>query len=273
MHTLEWFSRSIRRSTTKAGLGRFWDIITPAYESMLKLIFKRGLKRNINNTDVVFISHKLRYYTEIYEPQAWKWVMRQVRPGDVIADVGAHFGLYAIALAKRVGKTGKVFAFEPDPHNIAFLKENVALNRIGSELEIIESAVGDTKTILRYHTRDSSISSVVCRLEQESTKDIIEVPCNTLDEILANKKLDVLKIDVEGYEAHVLIGAKNLLARKNGYARAILIEAHPYAWKDYGTESNTIVSLLRESGYKVRSVDGWEVNAIDVYEHLTATKE
>lgn len=107
----------------------------------------------------------------------------------------------------------------------------------------------------------------------DSAGDVVEVACTTLDNFLADKILDLLKIDVEGYEAHVLRGAKNLLARSTCFPRTILMEIHPYCWESYGTDSSALGFLLRESGYHAKTVEGKEVNEINLYEHITAVKE
>lgn len=272
MYALEMFARAIRRSAIAARLNWFWNLITPFYEFVLRVLFKNGLRRNINHTDVVLVSHRLRYFTESYEPEAWKWLMSQVHEGDCIADIGAYIGLYAIVLARRTGKNGEVFAFEPDCHSLALFKENVKLNKVGPELKIIESAVGDSDGEVVYHSRDCSISSVVSSAEKEAAKDLIKVKSQTLDAFFGDKRLDILKIDVEGYEMNVLRGARRLLSRQSGYPRAILLEVHPYAWEGYGIRKNEVVELLRGAGYTVQDTSGTRIDTIEKYGHITAIK-
>src|SRR5262245_20422896 len=63
-----------------------------------------------------------------YEPFETEWVLSMCRPGDTVFDIGAHIGYYTLLLARRVGKTGRVVAFEPDSTNYNTLAENVALS-------------------------------------------------------------------------------------------------------------------------------------------------
>ena len=68
--------------------------------------------------------------------------MAQVQPDDVVADIGAYIGLYTVALAKRVGPSGRVIAFEPDSLNFTALKEHLRLNKVADRVDLIQAAVG-----------------------------------------------------------------------------------------------------------------------------------
>jgi len=88
-----------------------------------------------------------------------------------------------------------------------------------------------------------------------------------LDEILQDRKIDIIKIDVEGYEAKVLYGAKDLLRRKKDYPRFILIECHPYRWKELGVNSKNIMTLLQDAGYAIEMPELEKNKELDNLEH------
>ncbi|MDD5729769.1 MAG: FkbM family methyltransferase [Candidatus Omnitrophica bacterium] len=197
--------------------------------------------------------------------------MREVKENDVIADVGAYGGLYTIALAKRAGRNGKIVVFEPDRNNLALLRENVKLNEIPCEIKIIESVAGDVQGKVRFQMKGSSVSSVSpCACADTAQDEPVE--STTLDQVFGDGRLDILKIDVEGFEGRVLLGAKNLLQRKAGFPRAIFIEVHPYAWEKYGTDSRSIVSFLTDAGYKIEDLEGVFVKNITSYGEIIARK-
>jgi len=249
----------------------FWDFITPAYECVLKLLYGNTLRRRINNTDSVYIPFHLRRFTGTYEIDIWKKAMDEVRLGDTVADVGAFFGFYTFPFLKRVGPYGRVVAFEPDPGNLAFLKSITKRYTMGLRLEIVGFAVGQSRGKLKFDAQGISTSSVA--IESNPKGQVMEVACVSLDEFFADEKLDIIKIDVEGYEEKVLAGARNILKRKSGYPRAIFIEVHPYAWNVYGTSDTALLDILADAGYKVKNVNGDTMFALKEYGAIMALRE
>lgn len=271
MFLFEKCARTIRHLPVLRKINLFWNLITPAYEYTLKAVYGNALRRLINNTDVVYVPHCLRHFTDTYETDFWKMAMNEARLGDTVADVGAFFGFYTFAFAKRVGLTGKVVAFEPDPHNVSFLRNIVKRYKLSLKPQIVGSAVGQAKGMLRFDAQGSFTSGVI--LKGIPKGEAREVECVSLDEFFANEKLDIIKIDVEGYEEKVLLGSRNILSRKSGHPRAIFIEVHPYAWDNYGTTDKAIITILNDAGYRVQNANGDTVSAIKDYGNIVAMKD
>src|SRR5262249_16406147 len=99
------------------------------------------------------------------------------------------------------------------------------------------------------------------------------VQCVRLDTMFANRHMDILKIDVEGYEEWVLQGGTNLLSDRRRSPRFIYIEVHPYAWAGLGTTSTSLLSLLAKCSYRVLQPDGQTVKHIDSWGEVVAHKE
>jgi hypothetical protein len=97
------------------------------------------------------------------------------------------------------------------------------------------------------------------------------VECVRLDTVFAGVPLDVLKIDVEGYELEVLRGAQLLLSDPLRRPRCIFVELHPYAWGSPEETGNQLFSLLNSSGYRVTRVDGATVADIRHHCEIVAT--
>jgi FkbM family methyltransferase len=191
--------------------------------------------------------------------------MSEVHEGDVVADVGAFIGLYSVALAKRVGPTGRVFAFEPDPENFAALQAHISLNAARSNVRLIQAAAAERDTRLNFSVGGSQSS-----LGHYAGGGQIQVESIRLDSAIREGPLDILKIDVEGYEEHVLKGATALLQNPTRRPRLIFIEVHPYVWPAVGTTSDSLLSLLQATRYRVERPNGQLVQGIDFYGEIVA---
>ena len=102
MNLIEKTCIAIRHNPRVAGAGWLWNMVRPIYDSVVNTVARRGLERVMNGADRILIDPKYRALAEVYEPEVWTHLMSNVKSGDVIADVGAHIGLYALPLAKRV---------------------------------------------------------------------------------------------------------------------------------------------------------------------------
>jgi hypothetical protein len=97
------------------------------------------------------------------------------------------------------------------------------------------------------------------------------ITLQTLDEVTAGERWDLLLIDVEGFEEKVLRGGRALLSDHFRRPTTILVEVHPYVWEEPGTTSATLLHELTQHGYAVRFLDGRGVTEITAYGHIVAT--
>ena len=133
-------------------------------------------------------------------------------PGDVVIDAGANLGLFSIFAAKKIGKSGTVYAFEPVKKICNFLQESIDINNVSDNVPIIQSALGDKNGNLTLSCGDIGSSSGVIH---RSDKEII-VSQMTLDDFIFQKKLnkvDFIKMDIEGMERNALKGAQKTIAK------------------------------------------------------------
>ncbi len=130
-----------------------------------------------------------------------------LRPGDLLADVGANIGFYTVLAARR---GARVEAFEPSAGAAATCEQVIALNALGSLATLHRAACGAVSGFARF-TTGLDISNHIVRGEESG----IEVPVTTLDETLAGLEapLCVLKVDAEGHDLEVLRGAQQTIAR------------------------------------------------------------
>jgi FkbM family methyltransferase len=266
MHVFERFCTAVRHSRGLRNAEWLWNQLRAPYTALLAIVAKNGLVRVINGTDVIRLIPEHRTVAEAYEPEVWKRIMDEARSGDVVADVGANIGLYTIALAKRVGDAGKVHAFEPDPANFCALDRHCRLNQVTARVVAHQAAVAGTDAPVAF---ESGLG-----LESHIRKGpgVSEVDGVRLDSVFAGDHIDILKIDVEGFEEEVLKGASGLLRDRARGPRIIYIEVHPFAWTQFGTTSETLLTFLAGHGYSIQDLSGTAVDHIGRYGEIVARR-
>lgn len=161
-----------------------------------------------------------------------------IKKGDTVVDVGAHIGYYSLLAARLVGKTGQVYAFEPDPERFSILEQNVHLNDY-KNVVCVNKGVYD---------RDGVVDLLIML-----DKKIIEVAVVSLDAFLKNKKINVIKIDTDGAEVSVLKGMTKIL--KNNKKIKLLIEFWPAGFGIFGSSGQEYLNLLRSLGFRIYEIN------------------
>jgi FkbM family methyltransferase len=133
-------------------------------------------------------------------------VMADVSPGDVFVDIGANSGIFTAFAAKLVGPSGRVVAIEPMPEMVERLRHNVDINGFNN-VEIFATAVGEEtgNAILHIHPKNRGQSSMLATFQSSAQ---VQVPVSSLRSIVMLAGLDhidVLKIDIEGFEDRALL--------------------------------------------------------------------
>jgi FkbM family methyltransferase len=246
---VERLARAIRHAAPVERADRFWNAARPVYELGLSLLFgRRGLHRVVNGSERMRLDPSCRTVPMEYEPAFWRELLASVRPGDVVVDVGANVGLYAIAAARRVGPAGRVIAYEPDAGNAALLRRNLALNSVRHVVDVREVAVGGEHGELPFLSdRQQS------RFDPAGSSRVRVV---ALDD--EHERLALLKIDVEGFEYAVLEGARSMLADESRRPRRIFVEAHLARLPELGHTEEDVKCALQTAGYRLTelSFDG-----------------
>ena len=193
---------------------------------------------------------ELVLFTGGYEDREAAELSAHVPLGGTVFDVGANIGLSALEFARAAGPAGRVFAFEPHPATAARLRGNLAQNGVGN-VTIIEAAVGAEPGQITFHESAHPTLSSASVIPRDLVRSF-DVPVTTVDIAWAEAgqpKVAALKIDVEGGELEVLLGARELLARDRP---AVLLEA----WGE--DQLRPIGKLLIAAGYTQHQPDGFE---------------
>ncbi len=205
-----------------------------------------------------------------YEPEL-RAVFRDVlSSGAVAVDVGANVGWHTLLMARLVGECGRVLAVEPNPSVRARLIEHLALNRV-AQVEVVPCVLGDREGTVAFRAPDASDSTAgdghVLAADEGAGDDVIRVPTRTLDAIVEAsgvERLDLVKIDVEGFEWPVLAGATRSIER---FRPRIVFEyiddyagrggATPQAMAAYFAERRYDLFAIGRGGPKPVSVARW----------------
>lgn len=156
-------------------------------------------------------------YCGLHEYADMAFAMHFLRADDLFVDVGANVGSYTILASAVCGAHS--IAFEPGEPALAGLRGNVAANKVTDLVDVRIQAVGGTPGPRRFSTGQGSTNQLV-DADYPGAGEI--VPCTSLDSVLAGMSPMLIKIDVEGAEAEVLEGARQLLA--SGLPHALIVE-------------------------------------------------
>lgn len=178
-------------------------------------------------------------------------VQKNVKKGDVVIDIGAHIGYYTLLFAKLAGESGKVYAFEPSPANFALLKKNVKTN--GYKNVVLEQkAVSNKAGKIRMYLNDLD-RTLLSMFDLHGSKNSFETEAIVLDEYMRGRRVDFIKMDIEGAEYLALKGMRGLLA-KNKKIKMIL-EFGPEMLKKSETNPGDLLEFLEKSGFRIFEID------------------
>jgi FkbM family methyltransferase len=178
----------------------------------------------------------------IYEHRKIQAIRDFLEPGATFIDIGANKGDFTILAASIVGSSGRTIAIEPDKNNFIWLSRSVEENAI-TNAECHQIALGaDNYTGILHLGAKSGLHSLLS-LPGREEKGGVAVEVRTLGHLIKDARVDVIKIDVEGFEAEVLAGANRTLG--NASLRAIFMDIHP----DLGVDSAAVMNTLSEYGF------------------------
>jgi FkbM family methyltransferase len=170
-----------------------------------------------------------------YELEVQRAFRELISPGDIVYDIGAHAGFFSLIASRLTGPSGRVFAFDPNPECATSVREQIELNGL-SQCEVVEAAIGHKNGIMGFR-----LEGPYSRLDDE---EHFRVPIVTLDTFVqGHPRPDLVKMDVEGAEAAVLRGARDITSAK------YLIEIH-------GERSGIeVVAILKDRNYRLLGLD------------------
>jgi FkbM family methyltransferase len=207
----------------------------------------------------VFPEYGWAYLYGGWERNLVRIIGRHVRPGSVVYDVGANYGMHTLLFARLVGPSGRVYAFEPHPQVFSSLKEQISLNAFRTVWPVCEAVCDSTGLAFFDETDHRSHGHLT-----GSVEGCLQVRTTTLDEFVQRRDVvppDFIKIDIEGGAGSALQGAARTL---RACRPTIAIELHdPAEDESVGallTELKYVAFRLQEKGDPLRVEDmhsGW----------------
>ena len=195
----------------------------------------------------------------IHGTHDFKIIKNNVKDGDNVIDLGANIGYFTLILAKLVGPTGKVFAFEPDPRNLALLKKNVEYNNYKNVI-IVPKAVSNVNDKCTLYTGQKTFGqNKIYKPKKTKTQKFIPIDSETvrLDDFFKTNglldKISFIKMDVEGAEFLALSGMKEILKLNKNIK--IFTEAEISYLEDAGSSYDQFIDLLTENDFTFSLVD------------------
>lgn len=167
----------------------------------------------------------------------------------IFVDIGANLGKYSVIVGRQLNKKGEVVAIEPHPYNFRMLKKNIKLNKLDNVI-LKKMACSKSKDILDLYLDEVGLCGGGGHsLVKKMGNNKISVKVDTLDNILKElgiKKIDLIKIDVEGAEVDVLKGTVKTLKR---YHPKIIFEA----WNNKCLKK--VEEVLYKFNYKIKKIN------------------
>lgn len=196
------------------------------------------------------ISTELQIY-QSHEPLTTHLMIKELKQDMVCIDLGSNIGYYAVIESNIVGKSGNVFAIEPSPVNFPVLKSNLENQKMDNFLAY-NIAIGDKNEDMEFIVSSKSNWSKI-RIDNEKINPgdrVIKIPVKTLDNFVKEndiEKIDLLRMDVEGFEYNIILGADEVLKK---FKPKIFVEIHKmYLGKE---KTHEIFNNLKNKGYEIK---------------------
>ena len=233
------------------GHSRLWrKFIPPIY------FYEKGSIRFAERSGIHYVLdvstlHGYSIYFYIIKDKAWDNLFKLIQPDFNIIDAGANIGFLSLYFAKEC-TNGFVYSFEPDSESFDFLQKSVNQNGF-KNIKLFKTALGaeaSTAELFKVYANNPGANRILAQKPDKETKsEIVEVA--TLDSFYQKqifKKIDLIKIDVEGFELFVLRGAKQLVDK---WKPILFIELADINLKQQNCTAVEVIDLVEELGYNI----------------------
>lgn len=181
-------------------------------------------------------------YTGLHEFEDMAFVLHCLRREDVFVDVGANVGSYTVLAGAVIG--AKCYAFEPVPQTYSHLIRNINLNGINKLVGANNLGISCSDGMLEFTAGLDTVNHVVT--ENDGAVETIKVAVKTLDNAMGKDKPTIIKIDVEGFETNVIVGANKVLSQAS--LLAIIMELNG-SGSQYGFDELALHTRMLDYGF------------------------
>jgi len=221
----------------------------PDENSSSKIIDGHLIYFDVN--DIIF--YELFTLTKVYEESIVNLLKSKLKKGMNVINIGANVGCLTLACAKEVGNSGKVFAFEPFPKTVEFLRKNVKVNNF-ENIQVIPKAVSNKTGKTKLLDNVSSVWNSIPQQEIPGFKRI-EIEQTSIDDFLKDNPLsiDFIVIDAEGSETNILRGMKETIDKNHDLQ--IIVEYNPLALEFVGSNGKELLDTILDFGLTMYVID------------------
>lgn len=195
----------------------------------------------------------MMYYGR-YAPEMLELFHQFVKPGDQVADIGAHIGYFSTYLASLVTHTGQVYSFEPDPRALNILENVIRFNKL-AWVKVFPIALSSHQERLHFHLAQGLGSSTAAKNSDTNYIEEITVDSLPLDMLVEQKKilpdLSFIKMDIEGFEVEAIKGMKKVLETSRP---VIVTEVNEKTLTANGESSKTLFTAIRAFDYSIQVI-------------------
>lgn len=238
-----------RKNSIKLRNDELWK---SKFKGSSKFIHKLDDDLSINLYEKSILS---RLIYEGFEENEIAFVKKFLKPGDTFIDIGANMGLFSLYAAKIVGELGRVHSFEPTPETYIWLEENILLNNLDGIIRSNNVGLSESRGFLKLNISDSG-KDAWNTFASDSKINFgyqLDIEVETLDNYILENSIDVVdinlvKIDVEGWELKVFKGAEKLLSSVN--APTLLVEFTESNLFAAGTNCYELFDYIVSLGYR-----------------------
>lgn len=215
--------------------------------------YSRGTIREVDRNGIAFrldISDLVQWYIYFgFIEVSREMLYSQIKNGDVVLDVGANIGETSLNIANIVGDKGCVHSFEPFPETFESFQHNLSLNNF-SNIKVNRVGLGDTEEEVGMEIRDNSNRGMnaIKQLDDDSERKIKIVKLDSYIKENQINKVDLIKIDVEGFELRVLKGAAETL---ENLKPRLFIELDDNNLRDQGDSAAELIRYLKNLNYSI----------------------
>jgi FkbM family methyltransferase len=223
------------------------------YSILEKTIYPTGKKVNISGFSLSLPIRYSRFFSKNYETDNMEFLRNNVSEGMTMIDIGAHIGLYTIAMGKIVKGNGTIYSFEPTPATFKVLQKNIHINKMNNIVRPINKAVSDREGTTTFYINDTDVCNSNSLASNYNNKkgNGINVALTSIDKLVETENIsfiDIIKIDAEGAEYSVLKGSEKTLRQ---FRPKIILGLHPKAIENFGDSLIVIYDFISTLGYKI----------------------
>ncbi len=186
------------------------------------------------------------------EREQLEYFIQNIKPNDIVWDVGAFVGMFSMFASEAVGAGGKVYTFEPEHNTADIVRKNCGYNNL-TNITLIEAALGDKDGETLIYSSEDNQNAISClkpgkNLKKQGTSITIRSGHSLIEKNEAEVP-NVVKMDVEGAEFQALTGMRDILERPE--CRFLFLELHTEDLPRFDSSDLAVRTLLKEAGFTI----------------------